>query len=79
MIAGGTLLFIIAIELLTYGEWRFVSKVKEDIGVVPIVSIISRTWIYHGCNNIVSNIRIFNNFFIYYNSNDNNICYFAYG
>ena len=36
MIAGGTLLFIIAIELLTYGEWRFVSKVKEDIGVVPI-------------------------------------------
>jgi multiple antibiotic resistance protein len=23
MIAGGTLLFIIAIELLTYGEWRF--------------------------------------------------------
>ena len=36
MIAGGTLLFIIAIELLTYGEWRFVSKAKEDIGVVPI-------------------------------------------
>ena len=36
MIAGGTLLFIIAIELLTYGEWRFVNKVKEDIGVVPI-------------------------------------------
>ena len=36
MIAGGTLLFIIAIELLTYGEWRFVSKVKEDVGVVPI-------------------------------------------
>jgi multiple antibiotic resistance protein len=36
MIAGGTLLFIIAIELLTYGEWRFVSKVKEDVGVVPL-------------------------------------------
>jgi multiple antibiotic resistance protein len=36
MIAGGTLLFIIAIELLTYGEWRFVGKVKEEVGVVPI-------------------------------------------
>src|SRR5215204_4923858 len=36
MIAGGTLLFIIAIELLTYGEWRFAGSVKEEIGVVPI-------------------------------------------
>ena len=36
MIAGGTLLFIIAIELLTYGEWRFAGGVKEEIGVVPI-------------------------------------------
>ena len=36
MIAGGTLLFIIAIELLTYGEWRFAGSVKEDVGVVPI-------------------------------------------
>src|SRR5215211_8780899 len=36
MIAGGTLLFIIAIELLTYGEWRFVGNVKEEVGVVPI-------------------------------------------
>jgi multiple antibiotic resistance protein len=36
MIAGGTLLFIIAIELLTYGEWRFARGVKEEVGVVPI-------------------------------------------
>ena len=36
MIAGGTLLFIIAIELLTYGEWRFAGSVKEEVGVVPI-------------------------------------------
>ena len=36
MIAGGILLFIIAIELLTYGEWRFASSVKEETGVVPI-------------------------------------------
>jgi multiple antibiotic resistance protein len=36
MIAGGTLLFIIAIELLTYGEWRFAGGVKEEVGVVPI-------------------------------------------
>jgi multiple antibiotic resistance protein len=36
MIAGGALLFIIAIELLTYGEWRFAGKVKEEVGVVPI-------------------------------------------
>jgi hypothetical protein len=79
MIAGGTLLFIIAIELLTYGEWRFVSKVKEDMSSSYSFSIISRTGIYHRCDNIVSNIRIFNYFFFYYNSNDNNICYFAYG
>jgi multiple antibiotic resistance protein len=36
MIAGGILLFIIAIELLTYGEWRFASNVKGEAGVVPI-------------------------------------------
>jgi multiple antibiotic resistance protein len=36
MIAGGTLLFIIAIELLTYGQWRFARGVKEEVGVVPI-------------------------------------------
>ena len=36
MIAGGTLLFIIAIELLTYGEWRFAGGVKEEVGVVPL-------------------------------------------
>lgn len=37
MIAGGALLFIIAIELLTYGEWRF-NKASStgDSGVVPI-------------------------------------------
>jgi multiple antibiotic resistance protein len=36
MIAGGILLFIIAIELLTYGEWRFAGNVKGEAGVVPI-------------------------------------------
>ena len=36
MIVGGTLLFIIAIELLTYGEWRFAGGVKEEVGVVPL-------------------------------------------
>ena len=37
MIAGGSLLFIISIELLTYGEWRF-NKASSagDSGVVPI-------------------------------------------
>lgn len=37
MIAGGALLFIIAIELLTYGEWRFnKTSSTSDSGVVPI-------------------------------------------
>jgi len=36
MIAGGMLLFIIVIELMTYGERRFAGSVKEKIGVVPI-------------------------------------------
>ncbi|HKO40947.1 MAG TPA: MarC family protein [Nitrososphaeraceae archaeon] len=36
IIAGGTLLFLIVIELLTYGEWKFAGRVKEKIGVVPI-------------------------------------------
>ena len=36
MIAGGTLLFIIAMELLTYGEWRFIGNVKEEADVVPL-------------------------------------------
>ncbi len=37
MIAGGVLLFIVAIELLTGGGWRFVgSGVSEETGVVPL-------------------------------------------
>jgi multiple antibiotic resistance protein len=80
MIAGGTLLFIIAIELLTYGEWRFAGSVKEEVGVVPIAfPLLGRTRVDYSCNNIISNFRISNNFFIYYNSNSNYICYFAYG
>jgi multiple antibiotic resistance protein len=38
MVAGGVLLFFVAIELLTGGGWRFVggSGVSEDTGVVPL-------------------------------------------
>ncbi len=37
MVAGGVLLFIVAIELLTGGGWRFVgSGVSEETGVVPL-------------------------------------------
>lgn len=37
MVAGGVLLFIVAIELLTHGEWRFGSAGAEgESGVVPI-------------------------------------------
>ena len=38
MVAGGVLLFIVAIELLTGGGWRFVGGggVSEDTGVVPL-------------------------------------------
>ena len=38
MIAGGVLLFIVAVELLTHGGWRFgdASATKEDAGIVPI-------------------------------------------
>lgn len=37
MIAGGVLLFIVAIELLTHGEWRFGSQSLEDeSGIVPL-------------------------------------------
>jgi multiple antibiotic resistance protein len=36
MIAGGILLFILAMELLTHGGWRFaVGDSAEDTGVVP--------------------------------------------
>lgn len=36
MIAGGVLLFILAIELLTHGAWRFgIGDSIEDTGVVP--------------------------------------------
>jgi multiple antibiotic resistance protein len=36
MIAGGILLFILSIELLTHGGWRFgVGDSSEDTGVVP--------------------------------------------
>jgi multiple antibiotic resistance protein len=39
MVAGGVLLFIVAIELLTGGGWRFVGGsggVSEETGVVPL-------------------------------------------
>lgn len=37
MIAGGVLLFIVAIEFLTHGEWRIGgSTIKQESGIVPI-------------------------------------------
>jgi multiple antibiotic resistance protein len=37
MIAGGILLFIISIEFLTHGEWRYGrSSISEDSGIVPL-------------------------------------------
>jgi multiple antibiotic resistance protein len=37
MIAGGILLFIVSIELLTHGAWRFGQDVRrDDSGVVPL-------------------------------------------
>jgi multiple antibiotic resistance protein len=37
MVAGGVLLFIVAIELLTHGEWRFAGAgAQGESGVVPI-------------------------------------------
>lgn len=37
MVAGGILLFIVAIELLTHGEWRFAAGgTKDESGVVPL-------------------------------------------
>jgi multiple antibiotic resistance protein len=37
MVAGGILLFIVAIELLTHGEWRFGGGAAQgETGVVPI-------------------------------------------
>lgn len=37
MVAGGILLFIVAIELLTHGEWRFAgAEVQGESGVVPL-------------------------------------------
>jgi multiple antibiotic resistance protein len=37
MVAGGVLLFIVAIELLTHGEWRFAAAgALGESGVVPI-------------------------------------------
>ena len=38
MVAGGILLFIVAIELLTHGEWRFGGAgAQGESGVVPLV------------------------------------------
>jgi multiple antibiotic resistance protein len=37
MIAGGILLFIISIEFLTHGEWRYSgSSISGDSGIVPL-------------------------------------------
>jgi multiple antibiotic resistance protein len=37
MIAGGILLFIISIEFLTHGEWRYnPSSASGDSGIVPL-------------------------------------------
>jgi multiple antibiotic resistance protein len=36
MIAGGILLFLVSIELLTHGAWRFGGTVPDESGVVPL-------------------------------------------
>jgi multiple antibiotic resistance protein len=37
MVAGGILLFIVAIELITHGEWRFAGGgTRDESGVVPL-------------------------------------------
>jgi multiple antibiotic resistance protein len=36
MIAGGILLFIISVELLTHGSWRFGGEISDDSGVIPL-------------------------------------------
>lgn len=36
MTAGGILLFVVSIELLTHGAWRFGGTVSDDSGVVPL-------------------------------------------
>lgn len=37
MIAGGILLFLVSIELLTHGEWRFGSQnLQDESGIVPL-------------------------------------------
>jgi multiple antibiotic resistance protein len=36
MIAGGILLFIISVELLTHGSWRFGGDISDDSGVIPL-------------------------------------------
>ena len=36
MIAGGVLLFVVSIELLTHGGWRFGGTVSDESGVVPL-------------------------------------------
>jgi multiple antibiotic resistance protein len=36
MIAGGVLLFIVSMELLTHGAWRFGGTVSGESGVVPL-------------------------------------------
>lgn len=37
MIAGGILLFLVSIELLTHGEWRFGNQnLQDESGVVPL-------------------------------------------
>jgi multiple antibiotic resistance protein len=37
MIAGGILLFLVSMELLTHGEWRFGSQnLSDDSGIVPL-------------------------------------------
>jgi multiple antibiotic resistance protein len=36
MIAGGILLFVVSMELLTHGGWRFGGTVSDESGVVPL-------------------------------------------
>ena len=36
MIAGGILLFVVSIELLTHGGWRYGGTVSDESGVVPL-------------------------------------------
>ena len=80
MIAGGVLLFIVSMELLTHGAWRFGGTVSGESGAgTTCISFTCRPWSHYFCNNFLPSCWISCDNIVNCNCNRRNLYYLTIG